>query len=497
MEETPKQNIAIGPTPEEVIPSVLPPPATTSSIAESLEPSIPPQEKIRIETPPAPPEKGGGVKRIFLAGLAVVILLVLGVAIVKFLPKLRLKPVTLTYWGLWETEQVMAPVIADFEKTHSKIKINYVRQSPKQYRERLASSLARGEGPDVFRFHNTWLPMFSRDLAPVPGKIASELNFSQNFYPVVSQDLKRGNDYFGIPLEIDGLGLFVNEEIFRAAGLTYPTTWDELRISACKLTAKNGDQIVTAGVALGTTSNVEHWSDILGLMMLQNGADLTNPTGKLAEDALNFYTVFETDKACDPSSRVWDETLDNSILAFAKGQVAMIFAPSWEAFEIKNINPNLAFKIIPVPQLPGANISWASYWVEGVWQKSKYQAEAFEFLKYLASKEAMTKLFSEEAKVRLFGEPYSRIDLGQALTTDPYAGAFIEQAPNARSFYLCSRTHDNGINDKIIKYFEDAVNSLDKGVSPTAALETAAKGVQQVLATYGVISSPPAGGSAR
>lgn len=476
---------------QKVYPPVLPP----SPLVEPSEPVMPPPEPTVFTVPTSPgpisnEPRGGGVKKIFGAVLALLALLVAGLVITKVLPSLKLTPVTLNYWGLWETDQAIAPIIADFEKSHPRIKINYSRQSPKQYRERLASSLARGEGPDIFRFHNTWLPMFSRDLASVPSKVASELQLSQNFYPIISQDLKRGNDYFGIPLEIDGLGLFVNEEIFRAAGLTYPTIWEELRTTAVKLTAKDQDgKIRTAGVALGETSNVEHWSDILGLMMMQNGVDLTNPTGNLAEDALTYFSLFS--KGAD---KTWDETLDNSILAFAKGQVAMIFAPSWEAFEIKNINPTLSFKILPMPQLQGTNITWASYWVEGVWQKSKYQDEAFEFLSYLTSKEVMTKLFAEEAKIRLFGEPYSRIDLGPTLVNDSYAGAYIKQAANARSFYLCSRTFDNGINDKIIKYFEDAVNSLEKGVSPTAALETASKGVQQVLSTYGLATAAPAAG---
>lgn len=443
-------------------------------------------EPISSEVIFSPPPTGGRLKNILLLVLAFLILGALGLAVIRFFPRLRLAPVTLTYWGLWEPESIMAPIIADYEKTHPKIKISYQRQSPKQYRERLASSLARGEGPDIFRFHNTWLPMFNRDLAPVPQKIVNDLQFSQNFYPVVEADLKRGGEYFGVPLEIDTLGLFVNKEIFRAAGLGYPVTWEELRSSAIKLTVKDqSGKIMTSGVALGTTLNVEHWSDILGLMMLQNGVDLTNPTGNLAEDALNYFSFFTK-----PPENTWDQTLDNSILAFAKGQVAMIFAPSWQAFEIKNINPNLSFKIVPVPQLPGTDISWATYWVEGVWQKSKYREEAFEFLKYLAGRDVMARLYSEEAKMRLFGEPYSRVDLGQTLAADPYVGAIISQAPNARSFYMCSRTFDNGINDKIIKYFEDAVNSLEKGVSPAAALETAAQGVNQILSTYGVISSP-------
>lgn len=483
MEESPNQTSPIPAAPEAN-------PEPVSPLVDLGQNTSPPERQTFTASPPP---AGGGIKKILSAVLVVAVLLVLGLAVVKLLPGLRFKPVTLTYWGLWETDQVIAPMVADFEKTHPKIKIKYSRQSPKQYRERLASALARGEGPDIFRFHNTWLPMFSRDLAPVPKKIAAELNFSQNFYPVVTQDFKKGEDYFAIPLEIDGLGLFINEEIFKAAGLTYPKTWEELRTTAIKLTVKDPDgRIRTAGVALGKTVNVEHWSDILGLMMLQNGVDLAKPTGNLAEDALVYFTLF----ARLPDN-TWDETLDNSILAFSMSQVAMIFAPSWEAFEIKNINPNLSFKILPLPQLPGTNITWASYWVEGVSSRSKYQPEAFEFLQYLADREVMAKLYSEEAKIRLFGEPYSRIDLSQTIINDPYAGAFIQQAPTAKSFYLASRTFDNGINDKIIKYFEDAINSLDKGVSPAAALGTAARGINQVLATYGLASLGPTGAPAQ
>lgn len=430
----------------------------------------------------APAETSGGGKKILTIMAGLVIVLILGVLALKILPGLKFGKVTLTYWGLWETEQVMQPVIADFEKSHSNIKINYLKQSPKQYRERLSSSLARGEGPDLFRIHNTWLPMFSQDLAAVPSKTVGALNLSQNFYPSALRDLTKGNQYYGIPLEVDGLGLYVNEDLFKQAGLVYPKTWEELRTTAIKLTVKDSaGNLLISGVAMGKVNNVEHWSDILGLMMLQNGVDLSNPTGNLAEDALVYYTLFSR-----PPDNTWDENQDNSILAFAQGKAAMIFAPSWEAFEIKKINPDVNFKILAVPQLPGVNLSWSSFWAEGVWQKSKNQKEAFEFLQYLASKETMAKLYAEEAKIRLFGEPYARMDLGKNILNDSYAGAYVSQASNSQSFYLSSRTFDNGINDKIIKYFEDALNSLDKGVSPKAALETAGLGIQQVLSTYGL-----------
>lgn len=394
--------------------------------------------------------------------------------------------VTITYWGLWENDAIIRPVLADFESSHPKIKVQYVKQSHQQYRERLSAAISRGEGPDVFRFHNTWVPMLRTALLPVPKTVMTVAEYQQSFYPITTNDLVGGSFIYGIPLMIDGLGLYYNEDLFAAAGVKPPTTWEEVLSVVPKLTVRNEKVITTSAIALGTTGNVEHFSDILATMMLQNGAKLADPTGKTAEETLLFYRKFS-----DPSDPVytWNETLDNSIYAFAMGKVAMIFAPSWRAFDIKQISPNLRFKITAIPQLPGNTVTWASYWVEGVSAKSKYPAAAWEFVKYLTSKQAASKLYSEESKGRLFGEPYARMDMGKNLTDDPYVGAFIKQAPNAKSFPLASRTFDNGLNDKLIKYLEDAVNGLAQGASPKALLDTASTGFRQVLGSYGLSSS--------
>lgn len=396
------------------------------------------------------------------------------------------KEVTITYWGLWENDAIIRPILADFESSHPKIKVQYVKQSHRQYRERLSAAISRGEGPDVFRFHNTWVPMLRTSLLTAPKTVMTAAEYQQTFYPIATSDLVGGQSIYGIPLMIDGLGLYYNEDIFAAAGAKPPVTWEDVLNIVPKLTARNEEVITTSAIALGTTGNVEHFSDILATMMLQNGAKLSDPTGKTAEETLLFYRKF-----ADPTDPVytWNETLDNSIYAFAMGKVAMIFAPSWRAFDIKQMNANLRFNITVIPQLPGNTVTWASYWVEGVSAKSKYPAAAWEFVKYVTSKETATKLYSEESKGRLFGEPYARVDMGKSLADDPYVGAFIKQAPNAKSFPLASRTFDNGLNDKLIKYLEDAVNGLAQGSAPKAVLDTASAGFRQVLGSYGLSSS--------
>jgi len=438
--------------------------------------------------PPVPPSNPWPKRMI---GLFVILLLVVGAIFGGrwlFGMLEGSKQVTITYWGLWENDAILRPVIATFESTHPKIRVQYIKQSQKQYRERLQAAIYRGEGPDVFRFHNTWVPMLVKELAPVPETVMTVSEFQSTFFPVAANDLIGGTTMYGIPLMIDGLGLYYNEDLFARAGITTPpTTWSEVLAMIPKIAKPEGETFAVSAIALGTTNNVEHYSDILATMFMQNGANLTAPTGKEAEETLLFYKKFS-----NPSDPLytWNETMDNSIYTFASGKVAMILAPSWRAFDIAEINPSLRFKIAPIPQLPGNTVNWASYWVEGASSKSKYPAQAMEFMKFLTSKEVATLMYSEEAKARkLFGEPYARMDLASTLTTDPYVGAYVTQGKDARSFPLASRTFDNGLNDKLIVYLENALNALKTGSSPTAELETMKAGFQQVFTTYGLTTN--------
>ncbi len=475
--------------PQTLTPDTPPLPPPTGGQPEN--PFIP---QVAVPQPDNHPPSGGGnmKKRIFMIFVFVLLFvgLIFGGRIVLGLMTSS-KEVTLTYWGLWENDATLNSIVADFEAKNPKIKISYIKQSPRQYRERLNAAIARGEGPDLFRFHNTWVPMFQGDLAPVPESVMTAQEFSSNFYPVATNDLVAGKTIYGIPIMIDGLGLYINEDLFVKAGVSTPATWEDVLNIVPKLTVKNGATITTSAIALGTTGNVENFSDILALMMMQNGGNLVTLSGKEAEETLLFYRKFS-----DPADPMytWNDTLDNSVYAFAIGKVAMMLAPSWRAFDIKQMSPDLRFKIVPVPQLPGNTVTWASYWVEGVSSKSKVQPQAFTFLKYITSREVMTKLYAQAAKTRLFGQVYSRVDLGSTLESDTYAGAYASQAKTAKSFPLASRTFDNGLNDKLIKYMEDAVNSVIAGSAPSAALQTASNGFRQVLGQYGLTSNsaPPA-----
>lgn len=385
------------------------------------------------------------------------------------------KQVELTYWGLFEPTEVFQPLIEEYQKENPSVKINYEERAFStlaQHKETLLTRLREGTGPDIFRIHNTWISQFASELSPLPSDVMSSAEFATNFYSSLQNFLSYQNQLYSLPLMYDGLMLFYNTKHFEDAGVNRPPAdWEEFREVAIRLTKTDGEtkRITQAGAAIGTADNIAHFSDILGLMLAQSRinfpADLTSGG---ARDALVFYTNFVT------KDHVWDASLPSSIEAFARGKVSMIFAPSWRVFDIQIMNPGLDFATAAVPQIPSlpreepATVNWASFWSEGVNLDSENAGESWKFLEFLAQPENMRRLYSEEAKLREFGEPYSRTDLGSVLLTNDYLAPLIDGAPTAASYIIA----DAAGNDVYVEAVAEAVNAVLQGKDVEQALET-------------------------
>lgn len=424
--------------------------------------------------------------RILFGGLGVIVFIVIILFVVQFFSNFSNSStnsgkVTLTYWGLWEDANTMQSVISQFESSHPNISINYVKEDPKDYSERVLTRIQDGNGPDIFTYHSSWLPMVQAALVPLSTSVVSKDALEKDYYPVVKNDLVKNGALYGVPLGIDTLSLFVNNSMLKSAKLSVPTTWDNFITVARALTVKDAEgKIKVAGAALGTFDNITHAPDILATLFMQNGVDVTTmkPSSNAA-DALSFYTSFATG-----DSNVWDNTLDPSQLAFARGNLAMYFGYSWDIFLIKASNPSLDFSIFPIPHLPGRNTTAASYWVEGISSKSTHQKEALEFMQYLAQKNTLAVLYSEEAKTRLFGEPYPQVTLGNTLKENPLVYPFVEQANDAKSTFFSGETDDTGLNGQMNAYLGNAVRGALGNTSPQSAIDTLTQGVVQIEKQY-------------
>lgn len=487
---SPSSPVSQTPLPDAYTPSPLPtpeeaPPPPANYIAPAS------------ETPPQPTNSPLKIILPILAGLLVIGLIIFFIlrlfssnkAGTESISSTSKNVVTLTYWGLWEPVNVIQSVISDFEAENPGIKINYQQQSAPDYQERALTTLDSDSVPDIIRLHTTWLPLFATKLSISPANTVSAASIQNNFPEIVNKLLVVNNQVYGVPVTVDGLGLYVNTAMFQQRSLEMPTTWNDV-LDAAK-TLKEVDalsgKLTRAGIALGNTTNVDHWPDIVSLMLLQAGVKLTDIQASAAEveATLSFYTDFVT------KNRVWDDTMPTSTVAFANERVAMMLAPLWRAPEIKQINPTLAWKILPVPQLPKSDtVNWASIWFEAVPKNSKHSKEAWKFIEFLSSAKAQQKLFETAAKEREFPQAPAHKSLQAIAQANPYVAPYMASMTTARAFYTASDTKDasTALNARLIKYLEDAVNGISRRQEIAATIETLANGFNQVLSQYGLVS---------
>lgn len=462
--------------PEPIIPTSTPPPP---------EPLIQENYPTSLSGGGSSPFSVGTIIKIVIGlGIIAIVLFLIFAVIIPIFSKKSAGKAEILYWGLWEDKSIIQPVIDDFNKKYPDIKISYVKQDVKQYRKKLSARFDNNTGPDIFQFHNSWVPMFSSVLLPLSTDTISKKDFESSFYPVVQKDLTRSGAIYGLPMEMDTLSLYANTEIFQSAGAKVPATWEDFNSVSRSLTVTDETgAIKTSGAALGSFSNIVHAPDIISMLFAQNGANISDlsSTPKNASEALVFYTNF-----AKGDQKVWDNTLDNSMQAFAQGKVAMYFGYSWDYFILKAINPELKVEIHQVPRIKDKDMSSASYWNVGVSSKSKFKKETLLFLKFLTSAETQEKLFSIESKTRTFGEPYARTELGGKLKSS-IAYPFVSQGNKAVSSFFAGDTYDDGLNSQMNKYLENAVNSIisDNGTSPETAVSKLSEGVNQVIGQYG------------
>ncbi|OGB76160.1 hypothetical protein A2476_04525 [candidate division CPR3 bacterium RIFOXYC2_FULL_35_7] len=471
-----------------------------------------------IETPssiPTEPEKPIGLKNqgkktqkiLFIVAILIIVgvFSALGYFIYSYLinKKPPAKQITLTYWGLWESKENIQPIIDAYEKENPNVNINYEERSPEFYFETLASRLGKDTGPDIVRVHNTWIDPLSTKLSTVPGTIYDKETYEKTFYGTVSNTLEKDGSYYAIPLEYDGLALIYNETLFEQEGIKNPPkTWEEFREVAKKLTKfeeveENGQKvqkISQAGAAFGFSNNITNFSDILGLLMAQNGVQFVDESGNITFDktispdgsnlgaeALSFYSLFSKE-----TDLTWNKEWVSAHDAFVSGKLAMMFGPSWRVYNLLEANKNLKLKVATVPQIPlgdtqTTDINWATYWAEAVSKTAKDQATAWDFLKYMTQREQMVKVFTIASEKRIFGEPYSRQDLYSTLSSDPYLAPYVKSAKTATSFSMCDRTYDSIFNDEIVAIFKDEIIKINDGtLTAEAAIKDAADRVKVV-----------------
>ena len=421
------------------------------------------------------------------------------------------KPVQLEYWSVAHDSSVIGDLTARYRANHAQVSIRFRRFKLEEFEKELLEALAEDRGPDIISLHNDWISKYQTKLLPMPASVSvpsvvvkkgqlsdertvlientampSLQQMDRLFVPVVKKDVVRIDEtnkpsIYGLPMALDSLVLFYNQDLLDQAGVPQPpSTWGELQEAVVASTRYDASgNILQAGGAFGTGKNVERSSDILTALLMQNGAQMSDSSGRATfhlttagqtseeapvVEALRFYTDFG-----NPTKQVytWNKDLEKSLDAFTRGKAAFFFGYAYHIPQIKARAPKLNYRVLSLPQLnPDKPKNVANYWVETVSKKTKYPNEAWDLVNFLA-RAPQAELYAERTQKpaalrESIGKQLENSDLapfaGQVLTADTwYRGRNPDTADSAMA-EMIDFVHENRAREEQEDIYAEAIN---------------------------------------
>ncbi|MDP8959998.1 MAG: extracellular solute-binding protein [Actinomycetota bacterium] len=318
------------------------------------------------------------------------------------------------------------------------------------YKARLALDLSVGEGADVIGFDSFWLSEFVaadllRPLSEVVGPEAEEWEGWDVIPEAVAGSLVIEDQRYGIPLGTDGRVLFFRKDIFAEAGLQedwQPTSWDEILEAGRTIQEALPDVTplqFNAGTSMGEATTLQGFIPILlgtgeEPYLFEQDAWLGNSPA--LQEALGFFNTVYSEGLGNVDLQLRADGRDRSFAQFSEGTIALLAESDylWRGvvapdanFPIENREEVVGWAKIPAMQ-PGTGIRGQDFVSASggtgrvLNPNTQHPQEAWEFLSFLGSEEALTNFVELEPRIT------ARTDVNEtAIADDPMLSYIAEE----------------------------------------------------------------------
>ncbi len=403
-------------------------------------------------------------------------------------------PVTLEVWRVFDPSSHFQKIISAYQALHPNVRVNYRVFTYDEFEREVVNALAEDRGPDIISVQNSAVKKWQSKIEALPAKITvpyvtvkgaikketftemrtsatpSQRALRDAYLDVVLDDVLIGGSIYGLPLSVDTLALYYNKDLLKNAGIVSPPkTWAQFQENVVRLTRQDQrGTLVQSAATIGGANNIPRSADLLALLMMQNGAQMTAPTGAItfqqipqgirraappAVEALEFYADFAS-----PAKQVytWNNQMPTAFEAFIAGKAAFYFDYSFAHAQIRARAPKLSFDVAQIPQIEGNSpVNYASYWVEAVTKKSKNKDVAWDFILFETSPQQVSTYLTAA------GKPTALKTLVASQAEDLVLAPFVSQLLTAKSWY-------HGTDpDAVTQIFKDMINERLAGTQET------------------------------
>ena len=401
------------------------------------------------------------------------------------------QPIVLEFWTHEDASRqaLEQRYIDEFERLHPNVKINVTIQSAEKLRELIQTAFASGEGPTFFNLpiENEFQYIEAGRVAPADYKTlgfkdAKDLlaNYSDGMIDAVYYE----GDVYGLPLELTNWSIFINKNVFKAAGLDpekdYPKTWEDMVEVSKKIVLRDGDIITRRGYDFRYSYELTYFVP----MVEQLGGSLSRTEGCVNKDAWVQALTFM--KNWGPSgNNLGSPTLTAARKLFNKdnGDIAMCNTGLYQESRILSDNPSFynsgEWMVVPYPVFENAvndvaGCYYGHFYMVNVDKSEAEQQMAWEVIKYFL----LTEGHAEEylTQVGLI-QPTKALMNSETYAQQPYSEVFKGDFARSHIVY-----YEKGATD-----IQGAINSAIKqvmlqGVDPSKAYDTLQKNVLEFLA---------------
>lgn len=334
---------------------------------------------------------------------------------------------TITFWQTMNEEETktLKTIVAAFGKANPSIKVNMVYVPFDQAQAKFATAAQGGKAPDVLRAEIAWIADYAaRGFLADLTKYVSAADRRDFLASAFAYGLWKGKTY-AVPQVTDAPALLYNKAMFKASGVSVPTSIAALE-AACK---KFGDG---KGIFLrGDAYFVQPW-------IWAYGGGLVNPLKReiliATKGSIAGMTAYKRlfSSSCAFKNEDFANDYGNMQTAFKNGEVAMIVNGPWASADILS---GTAFKnrsnlgIAPVPRGPagqGSPVGGHSYVIS---RRAKNTAAAYKFIQFLSKASNQATLATKNNLLPTRKSAYQ----SPAVKRNPIISAFLQQMLVARA----------------------------------------------------------------
>ncbi|HET8999947.1 MAG TPA: extracellular solute-binding protein [bacterium] len=309
------------------------------------------------------------------------------------------EPVTLNEWdgGDGTKSALLEELIAQYEKIHPNVTVKFETDVKSL---KVAAAIAAGTAPEIFEASDANLQKYiaAKVVEPLPAAAWGQPSVDgvvALYLPHVLDAITSGHSLYAVPDQLNAHSLYINNRVFRAAGLDpvkdAPKTWDDIARLNKVLTKKQGDRVTQKGFEMRYVCDDGHWqAHIFHILVYQAGGEVIKD-GKPVFNSEAGLRALTTWKSLVVAPGVTNNTCSSPYQDFAVEQDAMTFAGPHVGKIVERINPAMQgnYTVVPLPQLRPdrpATLIYSFNWTVNARASAAQKRVAWDLIHFLSSK---------------------------------------------------------------------------------------------------------------